>query len=163
MAISTYPATMVSICLLRPQSRGRITLRSSSPADPPKILARFLSQDIDLQTMLGGLKLARKVIGTPPVADVVVSERMPGAKVKSDDEINAFIRVNAQSVYHGVGSCKMGIDPMAVVDPRLRVHGVDGPQGRRCVDHADDHLGQHQRALDHDRREAADMVLADNR
>jgi choline dehydrogenase len=124
--ISTYPATMISVCLLKPQSTGRITLRSAAPADAPKIIPRYLSQAIDLRTMIAGFKLARKVVGTAPVAEVVVNERAPGPKVQTDAEIEAFIRINAQSVYHGVGTCKMGIDPMAVVDPRLRVHGIAG-------------------------------------
>jgi len=162
-AISTYPATMVSICLLRPQSRGRITLRSPSPADPPKIFARFLSQNIDLQTLLGGFKLARKIVSTPPVAEAVVSEKLPGAKVNSDDEIKDFIRVNAQSVYHGVGTCKMGIDPMAVVDPRLRVRGLDGLRAADASIMPTITSGNTNAPCIMIGEKAADMILADNR
>jgi choline dehydrogenase len=161
-AISTYPGTMVSINLLRPQSRGRITLRSASPADPPKILARFLSQEVDLLGLLEGLKLARRVMATPPISNVLVSERSPGATVKSDEEIKAFIRVNAQSVYHGVGTCKMGIDPMAVVDPRLRVHGVAGLRVADASIMPSITSGNTNAPSIMIGEKAADMILADN-
>lgn len=161
-AISTYPGTMVSINLLRPQSRGRITLRSASPADPPKILARFLSQEVDLLGLLEGLKLARRVMATPPISNVLVSERSPGAGVKSDEDIKAFIRVNAQSVYHGVGTCKMGIDPMAVVDPRLRVHGVAGLRVADASIMPSITSGNTNAPSIMIGEKAADMILADN-
>ena len=161
-AISTYPGTMVSINLLRPQSRGRITLRSASPADPPKILARFLSQEVDLLGLLEGLKLASRVMATPPISNVLVSERSPGAGVKSDEDIKAFIRVNAQSVYHGVGTCKMGIDPMAVVDPRLRVHGVAGLRVADASIMPSITSGNTNAPSIMIGEKAADMILADN-
>jgi choline dehydrogenase len=161
-AISNYPGTMVSINLLRPQSRGRITLRSASPADPPVILARFLSQEVDLLGLLEGLKLARRIVATPPISNVLVSERSPGAAVKSDEEIKAFIRGNAQSVYHGVGTCKMGIDSMAVVDPRLRVHGVPGLRVADASIMPSITSGNTNAPSIMIGEKAADMILADN-
>lgn len=162
-AISVYPATMVSVCLLRPQSRGRISLHSADPAAQPKILARYLSKDIDMQTLVKGVQLAREVISTPPASAAVVSERMPGPGVRSEDEIRAFIRVNAQSVYHGVGTCKMGIDPMAVVDPRLRVHGIDGLRIADASIMPTITSGNTNAPSIMIGEKAADMIIADNR
>jgi choline dehydrogenase len=161
--ISTYPATMISICLLKPQSTGRITLRTATPSDAPRIIPRYLSQDIDLQTMLGGFKLARKIIATPPVSGAIVSERSPGPKVQSDEEIKGFIRINAQSVYHGVGTCKMGIDPLAVVDARLRVHGIAGLRVADASIMPSITAGNTNAPCIMIGEKAAEMILADNR
>jgi choline dehydrogenase len=124
--VGSKPAVTVSVCQLRPRSRGRVLLSSPLPDAPPKILAAYLSDDHDRQTMLRGVRLARGIVATEPVASAVKCEEASGATVQSDEELMSYVRASAQSVYHPVGTCKMGPDPMAVVDERLRVRGVKG-------------------------------------
>lgn len=121
-----YPGMNAACSLLRPQARGRVTLASANPHEYPRIFANYLDNDADLTVMREGMRWIRRVFETSPLADHVKREVMPGVDVRSDDEWKSFIRANAQSVYHPVGTCRMGSDVDAVVDPDLRVHGVDG-------------------------------------
>lgn len=117
------------VCNLRPKSRGDIRLTSADPAAPLAIRANYLTHPDDLEHMLRGFKLARRILGAKPFAQYRGEEIVPGKKVQSDDEIRDFIRAKAETIYHPIGTCKMGDsahDPLAVVDARLRVHGVDG-------------------------------------
>lgn len=114
------------VCNLRPKSRGSITLRSSDPTQPPRIHAGYLSHPDDLAVLRRGVKIARHVLAAPAFDPYRGPEIFPGDAVRSDDEIEAFIRRKAESIYHPVGTCKMGHDAMAVVDDTLRVHGIDG-------------------------------------
>eukprot|EP00658_Telonema_sp_P-2_P084267 TRINITY_DN9305_c0_g1_i2.p1 TRINITY_DN9305_c0_g1~~TRINITY_DN9305_c0_g1_i2.p1 ORF type:complete len:225 (+),score=40.49 TRINITY_DN9305_c0_g1_i2:133-807(+) len=111
--------------LIHPKSRGEILLRSSDPADKPRILANYLTDvhGYDLQTLVQGLKLVRR-IGREMVETLGATEEFPGPTVSTDDEIEAYIRAHVGTTYHPASSCKMGVDPMAVVDTRLRVMGV---------------------------------------
>ncbi len=86
-------------------------------------------------------------MATSPLKEITGEEIAPGAQLQSDDELLDWVRNNAETTYHPVGTCKMGGDPLAVVDHELRVHGIDGPARRRCLDHADADQRQHQRAL----------------
>ena len=123
-----YSGYTVSVCQLRPESRGELTLRSTDPGDPPVIRANYLSTETDRQTMLDGLKLIRRVMHQPPMQPYRAEEMLPGAGAESDAELLAFIRATGGTIFHPAGTCKMGpaTDPGAVVDARLRVHGVDG-------------------------------------
>ncbi|MGH9744758.1 MAG: GMC family oxidoreductase [Candidatus Acidiferrales bacterium] len=112
--------------LIAPQSRGSISLKSTNPLDPPAIRANYLSTDADMRVIVEGVKLSRQLVRSKPFADYRGGELHPGANVQSDGEIAEFIRAEAQTLYHPVGTCKMGSDPMSVVDARLRVHGIDG-------------------------------------
>lgn len=116
------------VCVLRPRSRGSIQLASPDPLSAPLIDPAFLREDEDVQTLLAGYKLTRQLMAAPALQQHVsaVSEQ-----AGSDDEIIALLRAGTDSVYHPAGSCKMGSDAMAVVDPQLRVHGV---QGLRVID-----------------------------
>ena len=109
-----------------PESRGWLKLRSANPLDKPRLLANYLATEGDKRTMRDGVKLVRRVMREKPIADFVESDFSPGPDVKSDAEIDAWLRANTDTVFHPVGTCKMGIDMMAVVDPRLKVHGVEG-------------------------------------
>lgn len=114
------------ICPVRPRSRGRITLASADPSEPPRLAPNYFADPVDRHILVEALKLARKIAQTPPLADFVASEHLPGADIRSDDEIESYFRENGGCVSHQVGTCKMGNDTMAVVDDQLRVRGVDG-------------------------------------
>jgi choline dehydrogenase len=122
--VHDFPGMQICGVQLRPTSKGKITLRSTDPAQAPRIEANYLSTDYDHQTMLRALRLIRKIAAMPPLSDMIVAAKMPDASITSDTELDAFIRGNSQSIYHPVGTCRMGTDNMAVVDARLRVHGV---------------------------------------
>jgi choline dehydrogenase len=111
---------------LRPESRGRITLKSANPGDPPAMFPNYLSAEIDRRTIVDGLKLCRRVLAQPQLAHFVESEFLPGPDVQTDDELLDFARRRGGTVYHPTSTCKMGVDAMAVVDPALRVRGIEG-------------------------------------
>ena len=117
------------VCVLRPRSRGSLRLASSDPLAPPLIDPAFLQDADDVRRMVTGFKLMRELLNQPALARHGGIER--SAAAKSDAEIEAFIRQHADTIYHPVGSCRMGPGAMDVVDERLRVRGV---QGLRVVD-----------------------------
>jgi choline dehydrogenase len=112
--------------LSRPDSRGSISLRSADPLAHPLIDPNYLSAENDIRVLRAGLKISREVVGQSAFAPFRGAELAPGPDVRSDAEIDAFIRQNSETLYHPVGTCKMGPDDLAVVDERLRVHGVEG-------------------------------------
>ncbi len=112
--------------LIYPRSVGEIRLASKDPHAPPAIDPRYFSDDADLELLLHGLKLTREIAATAPLTSVLGREVTPGPERKSDDELRAAIRASANTIFHPVGTCKMGVDAAAVVDPSLRVRGVDG-------------------------------------
>ena len=114
------------ICPIRPQSRGRISLASSDPFEAPRLAPNYFSHEADRRIAVEGLKLARRIAATKPLADFISAEHLPGADVRSDDEIESYFRETGGCVSHQVGTCKMGIDRMAVVDSSLRVRGLQG-------------------------------------
>ena len=114
------------INVVRPASRGRISLASSDPFAPPAIDPNFLAEDSDRIGLREGIKIAREVFGQKAFDPYRDEEIAPGKNVQGDTEIDAYIRARAEADYHSVGTCKMGSDEMAVVDDRLRVHGVEG-------------------------------------
>ena len=111
---------------LVPESRGTITLRSADPADPPRIQPDYLRSEADRRTMVAGVRIVRDIIGQPALAGHRGRELAPGGAVRTDEEIVAWLRASAMTTFHPVGTCKMGIDPLAVVDASLKVHGLDG-------------------------------------
>jgi len=112
-------------CVLRPRSRGAITLRSSRPEDPPRIEARYLSEREDLEVLLEGMRLSRQIIAAAPFAPFRGAEVYPGEAARSREALEAVVRRKAETIYHPVGSCRMGSDAAAVVDGELRVRGVE--------------------------------------
>jgi len=119
-------AFMCHACQLRPESRGEITLRSADPEAPPVIQPNYLSEERDRTTLRDGFKAMRDVLNQPSLARFSKGEQWPGPDVRSDAEIDGFIRETASTVYHPVGTCRMGSDPGAVVNERLEVQGVSG-------------------------------------
>ena len=113
-------------CALQPASRGRLRLRSADPADKPVIEARYLSAPEDLATLLEAVRLSRRILGGEAFGPYRGAELYPGAEAHDDRALGAAIRAKAESIYHPVGSCRMGEGTDAVVDPQLRVHGIDG-------------------------------------
>jgi choline dehydrogenase len=120
------PAISAAIGIIHPQSRGRITLRSNDPHAMPVINHSLIGAEDDVEQMIEGMKLARKIIAQDAMQAYFVKERKPGASVKSDDELRDFARSVAFSMYHQIGTCKMGNDAMSVVDPQMAVHGIAG-------------------------------------
>ena len=120
------PAVTASCATLRPLSRGEISLKSANPLDAPAIRFNYLTAAEDCRSLLQGMRWIRRIFAAPPLAGRVVRETSPGPERQTDDELLDYLRRNAQAMYHPVGSCRMGDDPMAVVDARLRVHGIDG-------------------------------------
>lgn len=112
--------------LIRPQNRGEITLHSADPADPPAIRANYLESRRDMEALLFGVKTAREIARQRPLDPFRGEEIAPGAAVTSDSDLRRYIRTAAGGLFHCSCSCGMGHGPMAVVDPRLRVHGARG-------------------------------------
>lgn len=114
------------VCFLRPQSRGRIGLNSASMMDSPRIHANYLSESADLAHLVAGVRLSREIFAARAFTPWRGPEIFPGPTARSDAELAAAIRAKAESIYHPVGTCRMGVDDDAVVDGHLRVRGVEG-------------------------------------
>jgi len=115
-----------SVCQLRPESRGTIRIASADPFAKPQIQPNYLATRGDRDTMLAGMKLARRIIAQPAIAPLVRREVLPGPAVDSDDALLAYVRDTGYTIFHPAGTCRMGTDAAAVVDERLRVRGVAG-------------------------------------
>lgn len=113
-------------CPLRPASRGHVALRSADPADAPLIDPNYLAERADMLAMIACVRAARRVLAAAPFDPFRGAEIYPGAGIQSDAQIEDFVRRKAETIYHPAGTCKMGADPMAVVDHQLKVHGLEG-------------------------------------
>ncbi|HEY2178746.1 MAG TPA: GMC oxidoreductase, partial [Caulobacteraceae bacterium] len=116
----------IHVCQLRPQSRGRVALRSADPLDDPAIFANYMAAEEDRRAIRAGFDMVRALAAQPSLAAIVKREINPGPEVNDDSAIEAWIRRSAETIYHPVGTCRMAPsgDPMAVVDETLRVAGV---------------------------------------
>jgi choline dehydrogenase len=126
MGLDSYPGFSIGTYCLRPESKGSIHIRSPEAADPPRIHANYLSAEEDVHTLVAALKMIRRIAAQPGLAQYIVRETRPGPEAQSDDELIDHIRRTGQTSYHPIGTCRMGNDKLAVVDARLRVHGVQG-------------------------------------
>ncbi|MFS8086304.1 MAG: GMC family oxidoreductase, partial [Acidobacteriota bacterium] len=124
--VHPFSGFTMSVCQLRPTSRGTVLVKSRDPLEPPAMRPNYLSSELDRRTAVAGLKLARAIAQSAPMRDYVLAEYKPGPGVASDADLLEFIRENGATIFHPAGTCKMGIDADAVVDPQLRVHGVAG-------------------------------------
>ncbi|CBL46645.1 Glucose-methanol-choline oxidoreductase [gamma proteobacterium HdN1] len=113
------------VCVLRPKSRGEVSLYNVDASSAPKINPNFLAEESDVQTLVAGYKMTKALLDAPAF-DAVRGEDVFTAHVRTDDDIVNVLRERSDTVYHPVGSCKMGIDEMSVVDPQLRIHGLEG-------------------------------------
>ncbi|MEO0485323.1 MAG: GMC family oxidoreductase N-terminal domain-containing protein [Pseudomonadota bacterium] len=123
-----FSAFTASVLQLRPESAGHLSLKSANMDDHPDIHPNYLATDTDCRTIVKGIQIARRIADYEPLKSSVTEEYAPGAGVAIDDEAATldWARKTAVTIYHPTGTCKMGTDPMAVVDARLRVHGIDG-------------------------------------
>jgi choline dehydrogenase len=112
--------------MIRPLSRGTIRLTGPTIEDPLAIDPNILACEADLDSLVAAVELCRRVGASPALQEWGAVERYPGATASSEDELRAYVRKTAITYHHQVGTCKMGRDQMAVVDPRLRVRGVEG-------------------------------------
>ncbi|MDR5822235.1 MULTISPECIES: GMC family oxidoreductase N-terminal domain-containing protein [unclassified Caballeronia] len=114
-------------CVVRPKSRGTVRLVSKDPLAPARLDPRFFSHPDDMETMIRGVRISRKILRAPALREVIAEELLPGAADEiSDARIEEHVRTVCKTVFHPAGSCRMGTDELAVVDPHLRVHGVSG-------------------------------------
>jgi choline dehydrogenase len=120
------PGMTLTVYQCRPESKGSIHLKSSDPAAAPAIRPNFLSDELDRQTVVAGMKIGRRIINNAVMDKYRAREMNPGDSVQTDEQWLEFARNNGQTTYHVIGTCKMGNDPMAVVDDQLRVHGLAG-------------------------------------
>ncbi len=124
--LADHPGVMINFGQCRPDSRGELTLRSADPAVPPIIRANYLTAPTDQRVMVEGMRVGRTIAQTPPFRDLVEQELWPEPGAPADDDAMLdYIRASATTVYHPCGTCRMGSDPRAVVDPHLRVQGID--------------------------------------
>ena len=112
--------------ILRSESTGSIHLASADAATPPAIRFNFLSAQLDRDVTLEAMRITRRIMTAPAMHDITSDEIAPGIAIDSDDDLRDWVRNHAETTYHPVGTCKMGSDPMAVVDDQLRVHGMQG-------------------------------------
>lgn len=158
-----HPGMTIGVAQLRPQSVGSIHIKSADPFEAPAIRPNFLSAEEDRVSLVEGMKLARRVVSQPSMRPYVAQELSPGAAVQSDSEWLDFARYNGQTIYHPIGTCRMGSDENAVTDPRLRLRGmenlrvVDASVMPRMVS------GNTQAAVMMVAEKAADLVLEDAR
>ena len=121
-----WPGFTFSVCQLRPESRGTVRIRSNDPFEAPSMKPNYLSAELDRRCAVAAVKLARSLVSTEAMKPYVAEEYKPGSGAKSDDDLLEFARNYGATIFHPSGTCKMGSDPMAVVDDQLRVHGVSG-------------------------------------
>jgi choline dehydrogenase len=124
--LHSFSGFSASVCQLRPESRGSLRIRSADPSAPPEIRINYLATEVDRSANVEGLKKLRNILRAPALRPYVVEEVDPGAKVTTDEALLDFCRQRGSTVYHPTSTCRMGSDPLAVVDARLRVRGIEG-------------------------------------
>jgi choline dehydrogenase len=130
-SVHPFSGFTMSVCQLRPESRGYVRITSTDPLQPPSMQPNYLSTELDRKTVIAAVRYTRKLAQTGPLKRLIRREYRPGIEHQSDEQILEFCRQYGATIFHPSGTCKMGNDPQAVVDSRLRVHGV---QGLRVVD-----------------------------
>lgn len=125
LGIDPHPGLTIGVVQLSPMSRGSLHIASAAPQEPPSIMPNQLTHPEDVRILTEGLKLARRVASQPALSNFIVQELRPGLDAVSDHDLLEYIRDSGQTSYHPIGTCRMGTDPMAVVDPQLRVHGIE--------------------------------------
>ncbi len=125
-ALHSYSGFSASVCQLRPESRGSLRIKSADPSAAPEIRINYLATETDRTANVEGLKILRKILAAPALKPFSVEEVEPGPKVVSDEDLLAFCRQRGSTVYHPTSTCRMGNDPLAVVDQSLRLRGIEG-------------------------------------
>ena len=124
--LDTTPGMTSGVWQMRPESRGYVEARSADPREQPAINPNYLSEDRDQRTVVASMRMVREWFNAPALKRYMVAETVPGPDVQTDDEFLHYARQFGTTVFHATCSCRMGPDPMAVVDDRLRVHGMEG-------------------------------------
>jgi len=124
--VHPYSGFTMSVCQLRPESRGHVRIRSIDPFEAPEMQPNYLSTELDRRTAVAGVRAARAIAASAAMRPYVKREVKPGPQAGSDTELLEFCRNTGATIFHPTGTCRMGVDPLAVVDPRLRVNGVHG-------------------------------------
>jgi choline dehydrogenase len=124
--LQDFPSMSVGIYQLRPESLGSVHIRSADPDTHPAIRFNFLADSIDRQTLADGVRITRRIVEGRAMDHLRGEEFLPGKNIETDDQIIDWLRNNAQTAYHPIGTCRMGQGPNSVVDERLRVHGLEG-------------------------------------
>jgi choline dehydrogenase len=130
-AVHPFSGFTMSVCQLRPQSRGRICIRSRDPFEPPSMQPNYLATELDRRTAVAAVRAARAIAASPAMRPYIKREVTPGPEANDDSLLLDFCRDHGATIFHPSGTCRMGRDHLAVVDERLRVHGV---RGLRVVD-----------------------------
>ena len=123
--VHAFSGFTLSVCQLRPEARGHIRIRSTDPLEPPEMQPNYLSTELDRRVTVAGVKAARAMAAAPAMRPYVRREIKPGPELASDADLLEFCRNTGATIFHPSGTCKMGVDAMAVLDERLRVRGVD--------------------------------------
>jgi choline dehydrogenase len=129
--LDSRPGMTSGLWQMRPESRGSVLARTADPRDQPAINPNYLAEDRDRRTIIAGMRKVREWFRAPALQRYLVAETLPGPDVQTDDEFLAYARQTGTTVFHASCSCRMGQDPMAVVDDQLRVQGL---QGLRVID-----------------------------
>jgi choline dehydrogenase len=129
--VHPFSGFTLSVCQLRPSSRGRVQIRSTDPFMAPSMQPNYLSTDLDRRTAIAAVRAAKAIAHAPSMTSYTRREVKPGSDVQSDEAILAFCRANGATIFHPSGTCRMGRDELAVVDDRLRLRGL---RGARVVD-----------------------------
>lgn len=124
--IHNFPGFSAAVTQLRPHSRGKVWATSNDPREKPKVLFNYLAEEADPDCLERGYRLIKQIYDTPAMQEIITSWNQPDRPLETSEEIRQYMRDTVATVYHPVGTCKMGNDAMAVVDARLRVHGVQG-------------------------------------
>ncbi len=123
--VHPFSGFTLSVCQLRPESRGHLSLASADPLTPPRIHANYLGTEGDQRCAVAAMRFTRRLVATEPLASYIAEEKLPGSDKAGDDDLLAFARSHGATIFHPSGTCRMGADQDAVVDPRLRVRGVE--------------------------------------
>ncbi|MGE0803195.1 MAG: GMC family oxidoreductase [Lautropia sp.] len=163
--VHPYSGFTLSICQLRPESRGRLRIRSLDAAAAPSMQPNYLSTELDRRTAVAGVRAARAIAAAPAMQPYVAREVKPGADAQSDDDLLEFCRDNGATIFHPSGTCKMGPgdDPLAVLDPQLRVRGLAGLRVIDCSMMPTLPSGNTNAAAVMIAEKAADMIRAQDR
>ena len=161
--VHPFSAFTASVCQLRPHSRGEIRITSADPLVYPKIFPNYLSDDRDCQVAVDAIKVARRIAEAPSLKDHIVDEYVPGRQYQTDEELLQAAREYSQTIYHPTGTCKMGLDDLAVVDSRLRVHGLENLRIADASIMPEIVSGNTNAPTIMIGEKAADMILEDNR
>ena len=122
--VHEFSAFTLSVCQLRPKSRGSVEIKSTDPLVYPDIHPGYLANDHDCQVAIDGIKVARRIADAPALKPHIIDEHVPGRQFETDEQLLETARQFSQTIYHPTSTCKMGSDDMAVVDEQLKVHGI---------------------------------------